>query len=262
MTASSVRNTRQPEEQKVALVTGAARRIGACIAKSLHAQGFRVIIHHRKSASDVEQLASELNALRPDSAKTVQADLCDQQDVARLGPEAMKCFARIDVLVNNASSFYPTEFGQSNNAQWDDLIDSNLRAAYFLTQTLSEELRSRQGAVINIVDSYADASLAGYPIYSIAKAGLKAMTRALAKELAPEVRVNAVSPGAILWPENLSDDNDESVFAKRAEILASIPLGRSGEANEIADWAVFLATRAHYMSGQTIRVDGGRNLNL
>ncbi len=246
---------------KVVLITGAARRIGSRIAQDFHALGFRVLIHCRQSREEAEQLAAMLNAARPDTARVLQADLCAQDDVARLGQDALACYGRLDVLINNASSFYPTAFGECDNAQWDDLIDSNLRAAFFLSQSVAPALREHHGAVINIVDSYADSPLAGYPIYSIAKAGLKAMTRSLAKELAPYVRVNAVSPGAIIWPSSLADENDPEVMKKRAAIVASIPLGRTGDAKDIADWAVFLATQAHYMTGQTVRVDGGRNLN-
>lgn len=249
-------------ENKVVLVTGAAVRIGACIVRTFHQQGYRVLIHYRQSAEAANSLAAELNEARPDSAVTLSADLTKQQDVEILASKTLEQFGRLDVLVNNASSFYPTAFGNCDNAQWDDLVDSNLRAAFFLTQALAEELRARQGAVVNIVDSYADSPLQGFPVYSIAKAGLKAMTRSLAKELAPQVRVNGVSPGAIIWPDNLSDDNDSEVLRKRQQIIDSIPLGRSGEPENIADLTFFLATRASYVTGQTLRVDGGRNLTL
>lgn len=246
----------------VVLVTGAARRIGACIVRRFHAHGYRVLIHYNHSASDANTLAAELNGQRSASAATLQAELTDQAAVSALGPQALACFGRVDVLVNNASSFYATEFGDSSNSQWDDLIDSNLRAAYFLSQALAEELRGRGGAIVNIVDSYADSPLRHYPIYSIAKAGLKAMTRSLAKELAPQVRVNGVSPGAIIWPDNLADDSDPQVLDKRAAIIASIPLARTGAPEDIADLTLFLATQASYVTGQVLRVDGGRNLSL
>ena len=249
-------------ETPVVLVTGAARRIGACIVRSFHSRGYRVLIHYHRSVDETMALADELNALRGESALTLQADLTDRAAVAGLGEKALACFGRLDVLINNASSFYPTEFGESDNAQWDDLIDSNLRAAYFLSQSLADELRLRRGAIINIVDSYADSPLPRFPIYSIAKAGLKAMTRSLAKELAPEIRVNGVSPGAIIWPDSLADDSVPGVLEKRAAIIGSIPLGRTGTPGDIADLAVFLAIEASYVTGQVIRVDGGRNLNI
>ena len=249
-------------EAPVVLVTGAARRIGACIVRTFHARGYRVLIHCNRSFDETLALADELNARREESALTLQADLTDHVAVAELGKAALTAFGRLDVLINNASSFYATEFGESSNEQWDDLIDSNLRAAYFLAQSLAGELRLRQGAIVNIVDAYADSPLPHFPIYSIAKAGLKAMTRSLAKELAPEVRVNGVSPGAIIWPESLADDSDPEVIEKRAAIIDSIPLGRIGAPEDIANLTVFLATGASYVTGQVIRVDGGRNLNL
>lgn len=247
-------------KDKVVLVTGAAVRIGACIARTFHAHGFRVLIHYRQSDADANALAAELNGERADSASTIAGDLTNQHDVEDLAGKALTEFGRLDVLVNNASSFYATEFGHCSNEQWDDLIDSNLRAAFFLAQAFADELRRNNGAVVNIIDSYADSPLQGFPVYSIAKAGLKAMTRSLAKELAPQVRVNGVSPGAIIWPDTLSDDKDPEVLSKRQKIIDSIPLGRTGEPENIADMTFFLATQASYVTGQTLRVDGGRNL--
>jgi len=248
------------EESKVVLITGAARRIGACIAETFHSQGFRVVIHYNHSREEATALESRLNAIRPDSAESLRADLTSRVDVDRLGQEAFSAFGRLDVLVNNASSFYPTRFGECTSTQWDDLVDSNLRAAFFLSQSLGDELIKREGAIVNIVDAYADAPLARYPIYSIAKAGLKSMTKSLALELAPKVRVNGVSPGAILWPPTLTDDNDPAVLEKRAAILKTIPLGELGDAQRIADLALFLATDAAYVNGQVIKVDGGRSI--
>lgn len=247
-------------KDKVVLITGAAKRIGACIARTFHRNGYRILIHYRASDRDANALVDELNNERASSAATLAGDLTNQKDVEQLASKALAEFGRLDVLVNNASSFYATEFGHCDNEQWDDLIDSNLRAAFFLTQGLATELRNNNGAVINIIDSYADSPLQGFPIYSIAKAGLKAMTKSLAKELAPQVRVNGVSPGAIIWPDTLSDDGNPEVLAKRQKIIDSIPLGRTGEPENIADMAYFLATQASYVTGQTIRVDGGRNL--
>jgi len=250
------------DEQPVALITGAAKRIGACITQLFHARGYRVIVHCNNSIVDAEALATGLDEIRRDSARVLQADLTNPEAVAKLSTQALDCFNRLDVLINNASSFYATEFGECNNEQWDDLIDSNLRAAFFLSQGLGNELRQRRGSIVNIVDSYADSPLPHYPIYSIAKSGLKAMTRSLAKELAPEVRVNGVAPGAILWPENLANDNDPVVLEKRAAVLASIPLGKTGSPQHIAELSYFLAAGAAYVTGQVIKVDGGRHLNL
>lgn len=248
------------EQTKVVLVTGAARRIGACVAETFHRQGFRVVIHYNHSRDDAQALKRRLNDVRPDSAECLRADFTSQVDVDRLGQEALSAFGQLDVLINNASSFYPTRFGECTQTHWDELVDSNLRAAFFLSQSLSGELIKRHGAIINIVDAYADAPLARYPIYSIAKAGLKAMTRSLALEMAPDVRVNGVAPGAILWPPSLADDSDPKVLEKRREILKSIPLGELGDAQQIADLAFFLATDASYVNGQVIKVDGGRSI--
>lgn len=248
------------EESKVVLITGAAKRIGAVIARAFHARGYRVIIHYNHSREDARALADELNAMRPASATILRADLTSHVEVDRLGQEALSSFQRLDVLINNASSFYPTHVGQCTHQQWDDLVDSNLRAAFFLSQSLATELMTRRGAIVNIVDSYADAPLSRYPIYSIAKAGLKAMTKSLALELAPHVRVNGVSPGAILWPDNLSDDSNPAVLEKRDKVLQSIPLGHLGDPQQIADLTCFLAIEAAYVSGQVIKADGGRSL--
>jgi pteridine reductase len=218
-------------------------------------------VHYHRSQAEAMQLVDQLNAKRPDSARALPADLTRADQVQRLAKEARQAFKRLDVLVNNASSFYPTAFGSSTTEQWDDLVDSNLRAAYFLSQSLRQELLSRRGAIVNLVDTHADRSLPGYPIYSIAKAGVKAMTHALATELAPHVRVNGVSPGAILWPPALQDDSDPVVLEKRTRALAGIPLGALGKAQDIADLVCFLALEADYVTGQVIKVDGGRSLN-
>lgn len=248
------------EESKVVLVTGAAKRIGACIAETFHRNGFRVVIHYNHSRDEAKALENRLNEARPDSAVCLRADFTSHVDVDRLGQEALSAFGQLDVLVNNASSFYPTRFGECSETHWDDLVDSNLRAAFFLSQSMSGELINRRGAIVNIVDAYADAPLARYPIYSIAKAGLKAMTRSLALELAPHARVNGVAPGAILWPPSLADDSDPVIQEKRDAVLKSIPLGQLGDAQQIGDLTLFLATDAGYVNGQVIKVDGGRSI--
>ena len=247
-------------EPNTVLVTGAAKRIGATIARQFHARGFRVIIHYNHSREEARALEQELNQQRSASAEILRADLTSAVDVDRLGQEALSRFGRLDVLINNASSFYPTDLGQCSRGQWDELMDSNLRAAFFLSQALANELAGRRGAIVNIVDTYADSPLAHYPIYSIAKAGLKAMTKSLALELAPNVRVNGVSPGAILWPPGLMDDNDPLVQEKRDKVLQAIPLGQLGKPEQIAELCYFLARDASYVNGQVIKCDGGRSL--
>ncbi len=248
------------EPAAVALVTGSARRIGASIVEKFHRAGCRVIIHYHHSRADADALTGRLNTERENSAVTLQADLTDASEVDRLASEANAAFGQIDYLINNASLFYPNSIEQSTQQQWDDLVDSNLRAAYFLSCALSSILRAQQGAVINLIDSHANSALQGYPIYSIAKGGLRTMTKALAKELAPQVRVNGVSPGAIIWPEHLLDDNDPDTQLARQKILAGIPMGCTGTPEQIADTVYFLATQATYVTGAVIKVDGGRSL--
>lgn len=239
----------------VVFITGAARRIGATMAELFHKRGYNVIIHFHRSIADATALQNSLNALRFNSARCLQADLCESQAVVQLSQDAIAWQGRVDVLINNASTFYPTPFGQTTAAQWDDLVGSNLRGAYFLSQELAPALRISQGCIINMADMHADGGLKHYPVYSIAKAGVKMMTKALARELAPDVRVNGISPGAILWPEH--EDSQEN----QQRILRSIALGRQGSPADIAETAWFLATTARYMTGQTIRVDGGRTVD-
>jgi pteridine reductase len=245
---------------KTCLITGASKRIGACTAKKFHDAGFNVIVHYNNSAQKANALVSTFNSIRNNSALALQADLTNKKQVQALAEAVLDGFGRLDVLVNNASSFYPTAFGECTHAQWDELIDSNLRAAFFLTQQLAPELSKQGGAVVNIVDTHADKPLQGFPIYSIAKAGLKAMTKSMAKELAPQVRVNGISPGAILWPPSLEDTSNPAVVTEREKILSEIPLRRLGEPQNIADAVFFLANSANYITGQTMRVDGGRYL--
>ena len=238
---------------KVALITGAAKRVGAVIATHLHRQGYSVLIHYNQSTAEAQTLADTLNSVRPDSAHTLQADLNNMHEVEQLAHNSLKHWGRLDLLINNASSFYPTPLNDSTQAQWDGLINSNLRAPYFLSAALSKTLSLHQGCIINMIDIHAQRGLPGHPIYSIAKAGLEMMTKSLAKELGPEVRVNGVSPGAILWPDaGLSD-------AQQAAILDKILLGRTGEADELAEAVYFLAN-ADYITGQILAVDGGKSL--
>jgi len=241
-------------KQKNILITGAAKRIGATCARLLHQQGCNIGLHYRDSSTAAEQLYHELNQIRPNSARLLQADLLDLQALAALANDAQLAWGGIDVLVNNASSFYPTPEGKVTENQWDELLGSNLKAPFFLTQALVKTLTERNGCVVNIVDIHAERGLAGYPVYSIAKAGLAAMTKVLAKELGPAVRVNGVAPGAILWPEQ---DVDQQA---QAEILQRIILQRRGEPDDIAKAVWFLINDASYMTGQILTVDGGRTL--
>ncbi|MCH7816900.1 MAG: pteridine reductase [Proteobacteria bacterium] len=245
----------------VVFITGAARRIGACIVSKFHSQGFNVIIHYHQSAAEANQLVKQLNHARGDSAVCLQADLTDAEQVKQLSQQVLSQYSRLDVLVNNASSFYATEFGKTDLSQWRDLIDTNLRAAFFLIQDLRNELAKREGAIVNIVDTHADKPLRHHSVYSIAKAGVKAMTRSLALELAPAIRVNGVSPGAILWQSSMQDDQDPKVLAARDKILQQIPLGHLGKPEQIADAVYFLASEGSYLTGQVIRIDGGRSLS-
>lgn len=239
---------------KVALITGAARRIGACIARRLHEAGYNVIVHYGHSADTAEALCNELNAARPASALCLQANLLQVDNLADFAWRAAAMWDGLDVLVNNASAFFPTPFHDASEAQWDELIGVNLKAPFFLCQAAAPFLHEKRGAIVNIADIYAERPRPGYAIYSIAKAGLVAMTRALARELAPEVRVNAVAPGAILWPEQ------ETNSAGQAEILSRVALGRMGDPDDIARAALFLSRDANYMTGQVLSVDGGRTL--
>ena len=237
-----------------ALITGAARRIGACIARHLHQAGYDLILHYRHSATDAVQLAEELNATRPGSCSSLQADLAEMAEVERLAAE-VQATGGLNLLVNNASSFYPTPVGQVSQQDWDALINSNLRAPFFLTQALTPLLKQTQGCVINLVDVHAERGLTGYPVYSIAKAGLKMMTLSLARELAPDVRVNGIAPGPILWPEaeaSLSEDARQAVLDKTL-------LARTGRPEDIAE-AVLYLSQAGYVTGQVLAVDGGRSL--
>jgi pteridine reductase len=241
-------------EGRAALITGSARRVGAEIATHLHAAGADVGIHYRHSATEAEALVARLNGLRPDSAAAFQADLLDVAAISRLVEAVTRWRGGIDVLVNNASTFYPTPLGEITEAQWDDLVGSNLKAPLFLSQALAATLRERRGSIVNIVDIHAQRPLRDHAVYSPAKAGLAMLTRALAKDLAPEVRVNGVSPGAILWPE--SEMSDET----KASIISQVPLARAGDPSDIAGCVLYLVRDASYVTGQIVAVDGGRSI--
>jgi len=240
--------------QKNVLITGAAKRIGEACARLLHSKGCNVFLHYRSSKEAALQLCYELNQMRPDSAYMMHADLLKREELEALVTEACMAWGKIDVLVNNASSFYPTAVADVTEQQWDELMGSNLKAPFFLAKLLSETLTNHGGCIVNIVDIHAERGLMGYPVYSIAKAGLVAMTKILAKELGPAVRVNGVAPGAILWPENDLSEQE------RQEILQRVVLKRNGEPADIAKAVWFLIKDADYMTGQILTVDGGRTL--
>ena len=241
----------------VILITGAARRVGAEIARTLHAAGANVALHCRSSHSEADQLARMLNAARPDSALAIAADLGDAAALNALIDQVLKHFGRLDGLVNNASSFIPTPLGKIDEAAWQALLDSNLKGPFFLSQAAAPHLTKNNGAIVNITDIHTERPLKGYAVYTSAKAGLAALTRALAVELAPQVRVNAVAPGAILWP-----DDDSFSATERASIVAHTPLQRMGSPEDIARTVKFLLFDAPFITGQIINVDGGRSIHI
>ena len=238
---------------KLALVTGSARRIGATIVRTLHADGARVAIHYRGSAAEATALAAELNGARSDSAATFQAELVDNAALPALAERVLDWAGGIDILVNNASSFYPTPIGEITEDAWDDLVGSNLKGPLFLSQACLPALRKARGVIINLVDIHGQRPLRNHHVYSPAKAGLAMLTRALAKDLGPEIRVNGVSPGAILWP------SDGMTADVKKSILEQIPLDRAGSPADIAGCVLYLVRDATYVSGQIIAVDGGRS---
>lgn len=243
---------------KIVLVTGGAKRVGAAICRRLHAAGANVVIHYRSSLYEALALRAELNDLRADSAHCVQADLLDIAALKLMVEEAVKHFGHLDALVNNASSFYATPLALVNDAQWHDLLGTNLKAPLFLAQAAAEELRRRHGAIVNIADIHAERPMHGHLLYSAAKAGLVALTKSLAQEMAPQVRVNAVAPGVISWPEDEEWQDEE----RRRKIVAHTLLKREGEPDDIARTVQFLIADAPYITGQVISVDGGRSINL
>ena len=243
-------------QHRVALVTGSARRIGAAIASELHASGYRLVLHCNRSLDDANTLAEQLCSKRPDSARVVQGDLALPGAGKQLFTAALGQFSRLDLLVNNASSFFATPVGEIREQDWDQMFSSNARGPLFLCQAAAAELARRQGAIINLIDVHAERPLKYHTVYCMAKAALHMMTLSLAKELGPEVRVNAVSPGAILWPEENLDQEMQRT------IVQSTVLKRRGEPGDIARAVLFLARDASYITGQVLAVDGGRSLNM
>ncbi|CAM3881227.1 pteridine reductase [Rheinheimera salexigens] len=246
----------QNNQQPVALVTGSAKRLGRKMVETLHHAGYRVIIHCNHSVNAANELADNLNQQRANSAKVVSVNLLDQKQITALAEQSLVCFGRLDVLVNNASSFYPTPIAQATQEHWHDLFGSNVKAPYFLCQALVPELTKRQGVIVNMVDIHAEKPLQDHSIYCMAKAALKMMTKSLARELAPTIRVNGIAPGAILWP---SDNALELTEHDKAAILQQVPLNRLGDPMDIAQTLLFLV-QAPYITGQIIAVDGGRSL--
>ena len=242
---------------KTVLITGAAKRVGRSIARELHDAGANIVVHYRAAADAANLLVEELNATRANSAVCVQADLLDVDALQSLVSSSLAHFGRLDALVNNASSFFATPLGTIDQAAWNDLVGSNLKAPLFLTQAAAPYLRQTRGAVVNITDIHAERPLAGYPLYCAAKAGLLGLTRALAIELAPEVRVNAVAPGPILWPDDAAFDEPA-----RARIVEHTLLKHAGSPQDIARTVRFLFNDAPYVTGQVINVDGGRTAHL
>jgi len=243
-----------PLRDQVLLITGGARRVGAQIARTLHAAGIRVLIHHRNSAAAAATLAAELNGVRAGSAAVHAADLLEPDAPGALVAATLREFGRLDFLINNASSFYPTAVGEITQGDWDELMGSNLKAPLFLSQAAAPSLRLQGGLIINIVDIHALRPLKRHPVYSVAKAGLAMLTRSLARELGPEIRVNGIAPGPVLWPESPMDEG------LKREIVNKTALKRHGSPQDIARTALFLARDAPYITGQIIAVDGGRSI--
>jgi pteridine reductase len=239
---------------KAALITGAARRVGATIVRKLHAAGANIVLHYRSSMDASESLARELNQTRPDSVITVEADLLDLGQLEMLPGVATSHFGSLDILVNNASTFYPTPLGDITGIDWDDLLGTNLRAPLFLSQAAAAPLRISNGLIVNIADIHGMRPLSRHPVYSIAKAGVIMLTRSLARELGPSVRVNAVAPGPVMWPE---DGMDKEL---QARIIDRTALKRPGTPDDVARAVLFFATEAPYVTGQILAVDGGRSV--
>jgi len=247
-------NTRH--ERPVALITGAGKRVGAVIARTLHAAGYDLALHYRSSAADAELLAASLERQRSNSTCIVQAELADLDALPGVVQRALDRFGRLDALVNNASAFYPTPVGTATQAQWNELFASNAQAPFFLAQAATPALRAARGAIVNLVDIYAERPLANHPIYCMAKAALEAMTRSLALDLGPDVRVNGVAPGAVMWP------SDGKPYDDQQAMLARTPLQRAGSPEDVAGAVLWLLRDSPFVTGQIIRVDGGRTLSV
>jgi pteridine reductase len=254
MTSERVQDEGAPLAGKAVLITGAAKRVGAAIARTLHAAGANIILHYHRSAGEAVALTRELGARRADSVASVRGDLLATAALADLVGTAERAFGRLDVLVNNASTFYPTPVGEIEERQWDDLIGPNLKAPLFLAQAAAAPLERAEGLILNIVDIHGMRPLRRHPVYSIAKAGLIMLTRSLARELGPAIRVNAIAPGPVMWPESGADED------LQRKILERTALHRPGSPEDIAQAALFFAAHAPYVTGQILAVDGGRSV--
>jgi pteridine reductase len=243
-------------ERPVVLVTGAARRVGRVIARTLHKAGYDLALHYRNSRGEAEQLAAELEAARKDSVIAIPADLAQTAELPKLVRRAVQRFGRLDALINNASAFYPTVIGEATEAQWDELFASNAKAPFFLSQAAAPHLRAAKGAIVNLIDIYAERALPQHAIYCMAKAALAMMTQALAKDLGPEVRVNGVAPGAVLWPES------GKAYSDQQELIGRSALKRAGAPEDVAGAVLYLLRDAGFVTGQILRVDGGRSLAI
>lgn len=253
---STQKHSDPKHSDKVVLITGAAQRIGEQVARGLHARGYRVIIHYHRGTERAEKIVRELNAIRENSAAAFSADLCDLSAVHQFAEQCIERWGQLDVLINNAGSYYPTAWGEAAEKDWLNLIGSNLMGPFFLTQQLLPALIERKGCVINMIDTHAERPIRDMPLYGMAKAGLAHMTKSLALDMRGKIRVNGVSPGAILWPEQPIPD------AEKVEILGRIPLGEIGNPSDILRTVLFLMEDAPYINGQIIAVDGGLNLNF
>lgn len=242
------------QQRPAALITGAAKRVGAQIARTLHVAGYDLALHYRRSRGEMDALIAELESARAGSTLALQAELADVENLPHLVSDCVAHFGRLDALVNNASAFYATPVGSVTPAQWDDLFASNARAPFFLAQAAAPHLKKTRGSVVNLVDIYAERPLPGHPVYCMAKAALAMMTQALARELGPEIRVNGVAPGAVLWPES------GKAYADQAELVARTPLQRAGAPDDVATAVLFLLRDAKFTTGQILRIDGGRSL--
>jgi len=249
-------NSEKKSEQPVVLITGGAKRIGKHIALLLHKHGYRIMVHYRSSANAAHQLVDELNSKHDNTADAVAADLIDVDSIPEVVSKTIEKFGRLDALINNASTFYPTPIELIEQDFWNDLVGSNFRAPAFLVKSAAPHLRETNGSIINIVDIYATRPLNNHPIYCSAKAGLQMLTKSLARDLAPYIRVNGVAPGAIIWPE---DGNSE---VSQSELVDTIPLGRMGDPMDVAKTIRFLIEEGTYITGQIIAVDGGRSVTI
>lgn len=241
---------------KVALITGGARRIGAETANYLHSKGINIVITYSKSSVAANALKKELNFKRKDSCHIYKAKFNSNINYKKITTDIIRLFGRLDYLINNASKFYPTKINEVTDKAWLDTIDTNIKTPLFLSKYFYNELKKRRGVIINIIDIHVEPPLKDHIIYNVSKAGLLALTRTLAKDLAPQIRVNGVSPGAIMWPEN------ESSNKKKLDILSKIPMKSVGEPADIAKTIYFLLEQSPYITGQNINVDGGRRLNM